>query len=128
MTSLSVGKVVRQMLMDDEAVKAMVTKIFPVVTDEATLPYLFYDEEVEHTPTKSLEGVDKATVDISVMAESFEECADLCEKVRAALDYHRGEADGLKADCITLTHASKITWEGDGFKRVLTFGMRVKSL
>lgn len=115
------------MLMEDEAVKSMATKIFPVVTDEATLPYLFYDEEVEHTPTKSMEGVDKATVDISVMASSIDECAELCEKVRAALDYQWGAVDGLKADTITLVRASKVTWEGDGFKRVLSFGMRVCS-
>lgn len=113
------------MLLEDVTVAELVTKIFPVVTDEAEAPYLFYDEEIEHEPVKNGSGIDKASVDISVIATSFEECTALCEAVRGALDRKWAVGDGLKVDCITMTHASKVTWEGDAWRRVLTFGMRV---
>ena len=43
MTSLSIGKIIRKLLTESVKIKAAkVTKVFPVVTDEAKLPYIAY--------------------------------------------------------------------------------------
>lgn len=124
MTSLSIGQVVFELLSADEAVSSAVTKIFPVVTDDATAPYIFYDDEVEAKPVKGGGGVDHVEVNVSVVAASFNELSELCEKVRSALDYKSATVEDMRADCIVMTHASKATWEGDAYTRTLTFGLR----
>ena len=41
-TSLSAGEIIRDVLIKDEEVKTRVNKVFPVVEDKATLPYITY--------------------------------------------------------------------------------------
>ena len=41
-SSLSAGLIVRHLLTNDEDVQAITRQIFPVIVDEATLPYVVY--------------------------------------------------------------------------------------
>ena len=41
-TSISAGLIIGDILANDPAVKAIATEVFPVVTDEAALPYVSF--------------------------------------------------------------------------------------
>lgn len=113
------------MLLQSAEVAAITSKIYPVVTDEAVLPYIVYGDDVQTTPTKSLNSVDKATVDIDVLASTYEGCMTLAEAVRAALDHKFCKTDELNIRGIYMTHAAKTEWADGAYIRTLTFSMEV---
>lgn len=91
-TSISVGEILRQELMKNEAISSRVTKIFPVAVDEAKLPYLVYRKTgfqqalVENRP----HGADTVFVEVIAFAKTYRESLFLAEEIRVTLD-------GLKA-------------------------------
>lgn len=53
-TSLSAGKIIRAVLLEDAEVAARTNKFFPVVADSAELPYILYRRiSLSPTPQKS---------------------------------------------------------------------------
>lgn len=127
-STLSIGAVVRALLLKSDEVTERVTKIYPVVVDEAKLPYLVYNSEVEHLPTKSFDGVDTVTVDVDVLAGTYKELVELSEAVRAAMDYHYYRDEDFDVSGIHMTRAGQTEWEDDAWARTLTFQMKARSL
>ena len=80
MTSLSIGKIIRKLLTESVKIKAAkVTKVFPVVTDEAKLPYIAYRRaDIEPGPFKG-GNADTVTVEVRVSPKTM----------RAALSWPR---------------------------------------
>ena len=84
-TVLSAGTAVYEVLSERLANK--VTKVFPVVTDEAVLPYVCYHREaLETAVAKHAQSADTATIVVDCYAATYNGSVALAEAVREALD------------------------------------------
>lgn len=120
------GIIVRKLLTESEAVTAAVTRVYPVVTDEATLPYVFYRRTgLQHNPVKTgMPGADTVTVEVTCCAKGYEESIQLAEAVRAALDGAQGEADGLLMRSCVLSDCVE-DYESDAFVQQMIFTIKI---
>ena len=128
-TSLSAGEAVFELLTTNEDVMARVTKVFPVMTTEATLPYIAYRRAgLAQTPTKAKpQGADTVKLELNCYAATYAESVELAEAARNALEGWKWTADdgsGLTARSITLADASE-TWEDDAYVQMMTFEMSI---
>ena len=58
-SSLSVGKAIRHLLLQDKEVTSITKKIFPIAIDQVQMPYILYRRAGMVTvPTKSNAGTD----------------------------------------------------------------------
>ena len=61
-TSISAGLIIGTLLSEDPYIAAMGAEVFPVVTDEATLPYVsFRALKMENSPAKGAHGSDTSS-------------------------------------------------------------------
>lgn len=125
-TSLSVGAIIRDILMKDEAVRQRTNKIFPVATDTANLPYILYRRaDLQHNPTKAGQpGADTVIIEVVCYTATYAEGIELAETVRTALDYSKGGKDGLAMRSCTLS-GSEEGWEDDAFVQQLDFTIKI---
>lgn len=125
-TSLSAGVIIRDILTKNDAVMKIAKKVFPVVIDKALLPYVAYRRSrLEHNPTKAGQpGADAVQIDVNCYAVTYEESVELAEAVREALDYTRGEKDGLIMRSCTLIDGEEF-YEDDAFVQGLTFRVQI---
>lgn len=123
-TSLSSGEIIRAVLTSDETVMGIVTKVFPVVTDEAKLPYVMYRRaHMEQVPTKGI-GADTVGVEVTCYAEQYTQSVELAEAVRAALDGKQASIDGLSMRSCHLTDSEE-AWEDDAYVQQLIFTIKI---
>ena len=117
---------IRDMLTKDATVKRIAKKVFPVVVDNAQLPYVAYRRSrLEHNPTKAkAPGADTVQIDVNCYAETYEQSIKLAEAVRAALDYAQGEKDGLVMRSCTLADGEEF-YEDDAFVQSLVFKVQI---
>lgn len=86
-TSISAGEIIFDILSNDAKVMGKVTKIFPIVTDKANLPYIAYRcEDGSGQPQKSGMGADTLVMSIACFSEKYLEGLSIAEAVRSALD------------------------------------------
>lgn len=87
-TSLSAGEVIRALLLEDPAVHAITTRVFPVVSDSAEMPCVVYRRtSLTSEPTKAgYAGADTAVIEVICFSASYGEGITLAEAVRKALD------------------------------------------
>lgn len=125
-TSLNAGLIIRKILLESAAVVNRTKKIFPVVIDQATLPYILYRRAAfDHNPIKAgFPGADTVHIEINVYTETYNEGVELAEAVRAALDYSKGEVPGLSMRSCVLT-GSEEGWEDDAYVQSLTFTIKI---
>ena len=125
-TSLNAGVIIRDILINDADVSRIATKVFPVVTDKATLPYVAYRRSrLEHNPTKAKNpGADTVQIDINCYAATYQESVELAEAVRAALDYAQGEKDGLVMRSCILADGEEL-YEDDAYVQSLSFKVQI---
>lgn len=123
MTSLSVGKIIRSLLVADPTIKAKVTKVFPVVTDKANLPYIAYRRAgIEPRPFKG-GNADTVTVEVLVFTADYESGVELAEDVRRVLDCQQDEIDGLTMRSCTLTDGEE-AYQDDAYVQRLVFTIK----
>lgn len=123
MTSLSVGKIIRSLLVADPTIKAKVTKVFPVVTDKANLPYIAYRRAgIEAKPCKG-GNADTVTVDVLVFTADYESGVELAEVIRSVLDCQKGEIDGLTMRSCILTDGEE-AYQDDAYVQRLVFTIK----
>lgn len=98
-TSLSVGALIREILLADTEVSARCSRIFPVATDQAILPYILYRRtSMEPYPQKSGQpNADSTAVEVLCFTEKYGNGVELAEAVRGALDgIHATSGDGTQ--------------------------------
>lgn len=123
-TSLSAGEIIRAVLTSDETVMGIVTKVFPVATDEARLPYVMYRRaNMEQVPSKGF-GADTVGIEVTCYAEQYTQSVELAEAVRAALDGKQAEIDGLRMRSCVLTDSEE-AWEDDAYVQQLVFTIKI---
>lgn len=125
MSSISVGIVLHDILSKSD-VKSSVTKIYPIVTAEAKLPYVYYEVTgMEQNPVKGSVGADTVHVEVNCLASTYGEAVELAEKVRGVLDCVQASTDdGLRIRSCHLTNMSH-TFDDDAFIVSLDFTVRV---
>lgn len=126
-TSINAGAFIREILSEDNGVKAITTRIFPISVDEATLPYISYRRiRMQQQPSKfGLPGADTVEVEVNCFTQTYAESVELAEAVRAALDgkqYSLGS--GLIMRSCYLSDGSE-DWQDDAFVQQLVFTIRI---
>lgn len=120
-SSISVGEVVRHVLMEDIQVSSRVRKIFPVVVDNATLPYIVYRRSgMKQDPTKQVRGADTVVMQIVCYTEDYQSGVELAESVRDALDGKWAEHGGLRMRSCTLSDCQE-SWVDNAYVQNLIF-------
>ena len=92
-TSLSIGSAIRETLVQ-HGVDKRVSKIFPLVVDDAKLPYILYrrsgfKQNATKTPVKTPDVVE---VEVACFAATYSESVEIAELVRKVLDYGKAAA------------------------------------
>lgn len=125
-TSLSAGSIIRDILLSNEEVKRRTNKVFPIVIDNAQLPYILYRRAaLAHNPTKQgMPGADTVTMEVVCYTAKYAEGVELAEAVRQALDYAGGERDGVKMRSCTLADSEE-GYEDDAFVQQLVYQVRI---
>lgn len=122
-TVLSAGTAVYEVLSEKLADK--VTKVFPVVTDEAVLPYVCYHREaLETAVAKHAQSADTATIVVDCYAATYNGSVALAEAVREALDnVSMTTSAGLTVRSSFLVDAAE-SWTDDAYLQSLSFKLR----
>lgn len=122
-TVLSAGTAVYEVL--SERLKKKVTKVFPVVTDEAVLPYVCYHREaLETAVAKHSQSADTATIVVDCYAATYNGSVALAEAVREALDnVSITTSAGLTVRSSYLVDAAE-SWTDDAYLQSLSFKLR----
>lgn len=122
-TVLSAGTAVYEVL--SERLKKKVTKVFPVVTDEAVLPYVCYHREaLETAVAKHAQSADTATIVVDCYAATYNGSVALAEAVREALDnVSITTSAGLTVRSSFLVDAAE-SWTDDAYLQSLSFKLR----
>lgn len=125
-TSISIGEAVNDLLTSDRALVSAVTKIFPVVTDKAELPYIAYRRaRTEQVSVKGYRtGAETVAVQVNCYAASYEQSINIAEAVRQILDGIQYDKDGIVVRS-SLMSGSEEAWENDAFVQKLTFELKV---
>ena len=125
-TSLSAGRIIREILLADENVTAITSTVYPLVADESTLPYIVYRRtSLSQTPTKGGQyGADNIRVDVVCYGSSYSESVAMAEAVRGALDCVGGESGGLVLRSCYLEDAEEL-WDADAFVQSMTFKLSI---
>lgn len=124
-SSLSAGKIIRAMLIEDSEVMARANKVFPVVEDSAELPYIVYRRvQLEQDPTKRGRGADTVGIEILCYTKGYTEGVELAEAVRGVLDGAQGESDGLVMRGCYLEDSEE-TWQDDAYVQQLVFNVKI---
>lgn len=124
-TSLSVGEIIYDVLTNDAEVMARTNKVFPVVTDKATLPYVAYRRSrLEHNPAKGTQGADTVQIDVLCFAAKYGDGVQLAEAVRQALDGKQATKDTLIMRSCTIAGGEEY-YENDAYIQELNFIIKV---
>jgi len=124
-TSLSVGEIIYDVLTNDAEVMARTNKVFPVVTDKATLPYVAYRRSrLEHNPVKGTQGADTVQIDVLCFAAKYGDGVQLAEAVRQALDGKQASKDTLIMRSCTIAGGEEY-YENDAYIQELNFIIKV---
>lgn len=124
MTSLSAGKILWKLLTEDAAISGMVTKVFPVVTDTAQLPYIAYRRMKIEPGAFKTGNADTIQVEVFCFSEDYEGGIELAEAVREALDCRQAEIEGLRMRSCLLTDGEE-TWQDDAYVQRLVFTIKI---
>ena len=134
-TSISVGLLVRDLLVSDARVAGLATKIYPVVAEaNAQLPYVCYrranfDRQQAKGPGQ---GADTVAVEMLCYDKTYAGSIELAEAVRACLAhqsavYDDGDGHRLVARSIDL-EGSEEGWADDAYAQSLVFTVRVNNV
>lgn len=124
-SSLSAGEIIRAILIEDSEVMARANKVFPVVEDNAELPYIVYRRtQLEQDPTKGRRGADTVGIEILCYTKGYTEGVELAEAVRGTLDGAQGEIDGLIMRSCYLADSEE-AWQDDAYVQQLVFNVKI---
>ena len=124
-TSISAGLIIGTLLSEDPYIAAMVTDVFPVVIDEATLPYVsFRALKMENSPVKGASGSEALLVEVCCFSDSYAGSVELAEAVRSALDGQQSSRDGMRMRSCFFEDREE-TWEDDAYVQRLVFRVKI---
>jgi hypothetical protein len=124
-TSIHAGQVINDLLLNDLTVRSFTKRIFPIVVNEAELPYITY-RRTGSTVTHTAVGHDSETVEmcVSCLASEYGQSIQLAEAVRNALSGARYNADDLNMRCCSYEGGEE-DWQDDAFIQQLYFKLKI---
>ncbi len=124
-TSISAGLIIGPLLSEDPCIKALGAEVFPVVTDEATRPYISYRAlKMENAAVKDVRGSDALFEEVNCFAATYAESVQLAECARAALEGKQASLDGMTMRCCFFEDREE-TWQDDAFVQRLIFRIKI---
>ncbi len=128
-TSLSAGALIREVLLGSAEVTARTNKIFPVVVDNAVLPYILYRRSsmAQNAQKAGNPGADTVQMEVICFTADYAEGVELAEAVRDALDNKREiqTNDGELCMRSSLLVDSEEAWQDDAYVQQLVFNVKI---
>ena len=124
-SSISAGYIIRKLLSDSEEVKNHTRKIYPVVVDDARLPYIVYRRSgMKQETVKTGRGADTILMQVICYTADYDSGVALAEAVRDAIDNQQGEFNGLVMRSCYLSDCTE-TWLNDAYAQNLIFTIKL---
>ncbi|MDE6631446.1 MAG: hypothetical protein K2K23_00440 [Muribaculaceae bacterium] len=124
-TSISAGLIIGTLLSEDPYIAALGAEAFPVVTDEASLPYAsFRALKMENSPTKGIQGSDTLFEEVCCFSDTYAGSVELAECVRSALDGRQGYQDGIRMRSCFFEDREE-SWQDDAYVQRLIFRIKI---
>lgn len=125
-SALSAGLVIFEALSEDVDVKALASRVYPVMTTDAKLPCIFYRRaSLDSLPTKSSGSARHAAVEIFCCSSDYSGSVDMAEAVRRCLDGQNMEGScGLRIRSCQLVDSDE-DWQDDAFIQRLIFNIGI---
>ena len=124
-TSLSAGIIVGELLSNAIVRKKLANKVFPVVTDKATLPYIRYRRvDLMTNSTKESATADTSVIAVECFTTDYSEGVRLAEVVRDALDHKQARYGNLTMRSCTLVKAGE-DFANDAYIQTLIFNVKI---
>ena len=128
-TSLNIGKVIKDILYQDEALNTLVkSQVFPMIAEEnTTFPFIVYRRNsIRKVSTKDYVNDEIASVDIVIASDKYAQSVEIAERVRFILEHGGYEGENFSVDNITLSNASE-QYMQNTYIQTLTFDIEINN-
>lgn len=109
-TSINIGKVIKDILYQDETLNNLVkNQVFPLIAEEnTTFPFIVYRRNsIRKASTKDYVNDEIASVDVVIATDKYAQSVEIAERVRFILERGEYEGENFSVDNITLSNASE---------------------
>lgn len=109
-TSLNIGKVIKDILYQDETLNNLVkNQVFPLIAEEnTTFPFIVYRRNsIRKANTKDYVNDEIASVDVVIACDKYSQSVEIAERARFILERGEYEGENFSVDNITLSNASE---------------------
>lgn len=108
MSCISIGKVIKTLLVSGLSKTDVKNKIYPLIADESTtFPFIIYRRSSIAPESDKDYTNDSATIQIMIAANNYAESVDLAEKVRTSLIHKSGTIQTIPVEDISLVDGSE---------------------
>lgn len=128
-TSLNIGKVIKDILYQDETLNNLVkSQVFPLIAEEnTTFPFIVYRRNIiRKASTKDYVNDEIASVDVVVASDKYSQSVEIAERVRFVLEHGGYEGENFSVDNITLSNASEQYMQNTHIQ-TLTFDVEINN-
>ena len=128
-TSLNIGKVIKDILYQDETLNNLVkNQVFPLIAEEnTTFPFIVYRRKsIRKASTKDYVNDEIASVDVVVASDKYSQSVEIAERVRFVLERGEYEGENFSVDNITLANASE-QYMQNTYIQTLTFDIEINN-
>lgn len=128
-TSLNIGKVIKDILYQDETLNTLVkSQVFPLIAEEnTTFPFIVYRRNsIRKASTKDYLNDEIASVDVVVASDKYAQSVEIAERVRFILEHGGYEGENFSVDNITLSNASE-QYMQNTYIQTLTFDIEINN-
>lgn len=128
-TSINIGKVVKDILYQDEALNNLVkNQVFPLIAEEnTTFPFIVYRRNsIRKASTKDYVNDEIASVDVVIACDKYSQSVEIAENVRFVLEHGGYEGENFSVDNISLSNASE-QYMQNTYIQTLTFDVEINN-
>lgn len=128
-TSLNIGKVIKDILYQDETLNNLVkNQVFPLIAEEnTTFPFIVYRRNsIRKASTKDYVNDEIASVDVVVASDKYSQSVEIAERVRFVLERGEYEGENFSVDNITISNASE-QYMQNTYIQTLTFEIEINN-
>lgn len=128
-TSINIGKVVKDILYQDETLNTLVkSQVFPLIAEEnTTFPFIVYRRNsIRKASTKDYVNDEIASVDVVIACDKYSQSVEIAERVRFVLERGEYEGENFSVDNITISNASE-QYMQNTYIQTLTFDVEINN-
>lgn len=108
MSCISIGKVIKTLLVSGLSKTDVKNKIYPLIADESTtFPFIIYRRSSIAPESDKDDTNDSATIQIMIAANNYAESVELAEQVRTSLVHKKGIIQTIPVEDISLVDGSE---------------------